>query len=74
MICQHQGWESAALRPHSDSTCHPLFYRVDFRDAESNTWRVYARFEFLGEAEACRNELQLRGFDTRLGHSHALAR
>lgn len=51
-------------------------YRINFRDQETNSWRVYANFQFLGEAEACLSELLQRGIEAQMHselryHSHA---
>lgn len=43
-----------------------LPFQVQIRDADSDSWRVYAQCSSLGEAEACLQELCRRGLDARL--------
>ena len=41
-------------------------YRIQLRDEDTDQWRVYANFEFYGEAEACLYQLLHRGIEARL--------
>jgi hypothetical protein len=66
MIFQHEPGISHGL----NSATFPLHclsgYRVQLRDQDTNQWRVYANFEFFGEAEACLNQLLHRGIEAKL--------
>jgi hypothetical protein len=71
MIFQHEPGVSHGL----NSTSFPLHclsgYQVQFRDQDTNHWRVYASFEFYGEAEACLIQLQSRGIEAQLDSNRA---
>lgn len=66
MVCRRESCLERALRRADAPARNSAGYRVQFRDAETNSWRVYANFQFLGEAEACLNELLYRGIEARL--------
>ena len=66
MIFQHEPRTALGLN-YADVPLHCLSsYQVRFRDHETNHWRIYANFEFYGEAEACLQQLLSRGIDAKL--------
>ena len=67
MIHQDSARTSRHHRTHQSPTrvlINP--FRVQIQDSETASWRMYASFEFEGEAEACLDLLTQRGIETRL--------
>ena len=46
-------------------------FRIQVQETESGCWRMYANFQFSGEAEACLDALNARGIEARLIDQHA---
>ncbi len=66
MICQGQSRNTRGLRNASSPGGITKHFRIQVHDAEAESWRMYASFRFLGEAEACLDSLQQRGIEARL--------
>lgn len=70
MICQTQ---PRVVRSTSSAGGLSKHFRIQFFDVELGTWRMYASFRFLGEAEACVEALAVRGIEVRLIKSECCA-
>jgi hypothetical protein len=64
MICQDPS--TRPLRCVNSPGGISKHYRVQVHDPETNSWRMYASFRFVGEAEACLDALAHRGIEARL--------
>ena len=66
MICQDYPRGTRGLRSVSSPGGSSKHYRVQVLDSETSSWRMYANFRFVGEAEACLDALAARGIEARL--------
>ncbi len=65
MICQEPRG-ARCLRSVNSPGGSSKHFRVQIHDPEGNSWRMYASFRFLGEAEACLDALTRREIEARL--------
>ena len=67
MICKDSARSSRNHRPQLAPTrvlINP--FRIQIQDSETAVWRMYASFQFEGEAEACLDVLKQRGIEARM--------